>query len=183
METLPETAAGTSREERFTALAALVAEPLRRYVVRRTDAETAQDVLADTLLVLWRRLDHVPEDDPLPWSYGVARRCLANAARSSTRQLRLVERIAQQPHPVPEQPGSRDEALHRALDLLSVRDREIVRLWAWEELQPQEIAVVLGITANAASIRLHRARKKLAALLRKDEPDTGQEQVEERRQR
>lgn len=189
METLPETGPGTvTREDRFTVLAEHVAEPLRRYVVRRTDPETAQDVLADTLLVLWRRLDHVPADDPLPWCYGVARRCLANASRSSRRQLRLVERLAQQPLPsLPAaDPTDRDEELHRALDLLSVRDREIVRLWAWEELQPQEIAVVLGITANAASIRLHRARKKLLALLdagRKDAGAPGQEEIEERRQR
>ena len=189
METLPETGAeseAVSREERFTALAERVAEPLRRYVVRRTDPETAQDVLADTLLVLWRRLDHVPADEPLPWSYGVARRCLANATRTSKRQLRLVERLAQQPPPPEPASTDRDEDLHRALDLLSVHDREIVRLWAWEGLQPQEMAVVLGISPNAASIRLHRARKKLAAHLapgRKDSAGTGQEEIEERRPR
>jgi RNA polymerase sigma-70 factor (ECF subfamily) len=160
-----------------------VAEPLRRYVARRTDPETAKDVLADTLLVLWRRLDHVPAEDPLPWSYGVARRCLANAARSSTRHLRLVDRLARQPVIPPAERPERDEELHRALDQLSVRDREIVRLWAWEELEPREIAVVLGITANAASIRLHRAKRKLAELLRKDPGAPGQEEIEERRPR
>ena len=38
-------------------------------------------------------------------------------------------------------------------------------LWAWEELAPREIATVTGLTANAVSIRLHRAKKRLAAEL------------------
>lgn len=184
METLPETEP-LSREDRFTALAERVAEPLRRYAVRRTDPETAQDVVAETMLVLWRRLDDVPTGDPLPWSYAVARLCLANAVRASRRQLRLVERLAQQPAsagPI----LTTDEDLAAALETLSDGDREIVRLWAWEELQPREIAQVLGITANAASIRLHRARKKLAERLlarRKDPAADGHDQGEERRSR
>jgi len=63
-----------------------------------------------------------------------------------------------------------DAALHRALASLASNDRELLRLWAWEELRPTEIAVVLDTTANAVNIRLHRARRRLAALL---EADTG----------
>jgi RNA polymerase sigma-70 factor (ECF subfamily) len=37
----------------------------------------------------------------------------------------------------------------------------VLRLWAWEQLAPREIAVVLGVTPNAASIRLHRATRRL----------------------
>ena len=48
----------------------------------------------------------------------------------------------------------------------------MLRLWAWEDLRPQEIAVVLGITANAASIRLHRAKGRLAAELGVVRPPT-----------
>ena len=57
------------------------------------------------------------------------------------------------------------------LRLLIVEDRpddaELLRLWAWEQLTPAEIATVLDISANAASIRLHRAREKLKDQLRK----------------
>lgn len=181
METLPETAA-LSREDRFAALTERVGEPLRRYAVRRTDAETAQDVLAETFLVLWRRLDDVPGDDPLPWCYAVARGCLSNARRASRRQLRLVDRLARQPAPGPARTGL-DDAVHDALDRLPEADREVLRLWAWEELAPREIAVVLGVTANAVSIRLHRARKKLAEELGKDSSAGGQEPGVERRNR
>jgi RNA polymerase sigma-70 factor (ECF subfamily) len=48
---------------------------------------------------------------------------------------------------------------------LSAADAELMRLWAWEELGPAEIAQVVGMSANAVSIRLHRARRKLKSLL------------------
>jgi DNA-directed RNA polymerase specialized sigma24 family protein len=57
VETLPQT--DPSRHERFVALTELVAAPLHRYALRRIDGETAEDVVADALLVLWRRLDEV----------------------------------------------------------------------------------------------------------------------------
>ena len=70
------------RRSRFEEIARELIDPLRRYLARRTDPDTADDVLSDTLLVCWRRLDDVPEN-PLPWAYGVARNCLANAQRGS----------------------------------------------------------------------------------------------------
>ena len=172
-----------SREERFTALASLVAEPLRRYVGRRADPDTAQDVLADTLVVLWRRLEDVPADDPLPWCYAVTRGCLANATRSAHRQRRLVERLTLVQSRASLEPALDDADLYDALGRLSDQDRELVRLWAWEQLAPQEIAVVLGVTPNAARIRLHRARAKLGQLLqgRNESGGAGHEQVTERR--
>lgn len=154
------------RAARMERLAAAVYEPLQRYLRRRTDPETAADVLADSLLVLWQRLDDVPPDAELPWSYGVARRCLANAERARRRQLRLVDRLAGERVVVPGPPGEGgDERLDAALAGLREDDRELLRLWAWEQLEAREIAAVLGITANAAAIRLHRARNRLATLL------------------
>jgi RNA polymerase sigma-70 factor (ECF subfamily) len=184
VEAVPEAQQG-SREERFTVLARAVTEPLRRYLARRADPETAEDVLADTFLVLWRRLDDVPADDPLPWCYAVTRGCLANAMRAVRRQRRLVARLTLlQPREM-SGPMLDDADLYDALGRLSERDQELVRLWAWEQLTPQEIAVVLGGTANAASIRLHRARKRLARMLdaRNVTGGSGQEQVRERRPR
>ena len=174
----------TSREDRFTDLVRVVADPMRHYLVRRTDAETAQDVLADAFLVVWRRLDDVPADDPVPWCIGVARGCLANARRAARRQQRLVQRLGQQPRDASE-PLLDDTDLHEALGQLSGQDRELVQLWAWEQLAPREIAVVLGVTPNAVRIRLHRARTKLADLLevRHGDGGSGQEQVTERRRR
>ena len=175
-----ETVVSTDRQARFTELAHSVGPALRRYVVRRAAPDAVDDVLSDALLVLWRRLDDVPSDAPLPWCYAVARGCVANARRSARRQERLHFRLAAVR--TDEAPDGTD--LHDALARLNEQERELVRLWAWEQLQPHEIAVVLGISANAVSIRLHRARKKLADLLaveRKTDAAAGQEQGEERR--
>lgn len=155
----------TSRADRFDQLARACLEPLRRYLARRTDAETAADVLGDTLLVAWRRFDDVPPE-PLPWLYGVARNCLANAERGVRRRARLASRLADQPVDPPDasEPTGSD-ALLEALDDLDDTERELIRLWAWEQLTPAEIATALGLTPNAVSIRLTRARQHLRELL------------------
>jgi len=171
MRAVPDTSAhvrgdgagGADRETRFGALVDEVYEPVQRYVRRRTHPADVDDVVADTLLVLWRRLDDVPADAALPWSYGVARRCLANSRRSVVRQERLVERL--QDGLGPSYSAPEDDLLHTALAALGDDDRALLQLWSWERLEPREIAQVLGISANAASIRLHRAKKRLRAAM------------------
>ena len=171
-----------SRRERFETLVPGLVEPLRRYLVRRTDPETAEDVLADTLLVCWRRVEDLP-DEPLPWAYAVARNCLRNAERSVRRQERVVARVLAVDPPgasEPETDDARDIELTLALSRLTEEEVELVRLWAWERLTPSEIATVLEITPNAVSIRLHRAKDKLRRLLeggRKDPGPAGHEPV------
>lgn len=155
--------------ERFEALVAEVHVPLQRYLRRRTDPTAADDVLGDVLLVMWRRRDEIPGEARIAWCYGVARGCLANSVRGAQRQQRLLRRLVQVAEPAVSAP-SEDPDLDQALGELTTADRELLRLWAWEELAPREIAVVLGITPNAASIRLHRATRKLGEKLqgRKD---------------
>ena len=156
------------RRDRFETVATLVTEPVRRFLARRTDPETADDVLAETLLVCWRRLDDVPEgDEALPWTYAVARNALANAERGARRQRRLAYRITvvdppAEADPVPDDTGDR---VTEALARLRPEEAELLRLWAWEQLGPAEIATVLDLTPNAVSIRLHRARGKLREML------------------
>lgn len=178
----------TERGAHFDRVAREVAPHVRSYALRRTDGDTAQDVLAETLLVLWRRLEDVPEGAELPWCYAVARNCLANAERSARRQRGLVARIARlDPPRETAPPDAPDPTVHRALARLPADDRELVRLWAWEQLAPREIAVVLGVSANAVSVRLHRLRRRLAAELGTEGPDgqetsgAGHQEVEERR--
>jgi RNA polymerase sigma factor (sigma-70 family) len=181
-----------AREVRFEALARAVAVPLHRYLVRRADADAVDDILAETMLVLWRRLEDVPglgegppvdADEVLPWCYGVARGCLSNARRAQGRRLRLVERLTRTAPP-PDHAEADHTELHAALGTLRALDREVVELWAWEGLTPRQIAEVTRLTANAASIRLHRAKKRLAALLdRKNADQSGHETAEGRSNR
>lgn len=166
----------SSRREQFESLAAEVYEPLQRYVRRRVDADAVDDVVAETMLTLWRRLGDVPPNARLPWAYGVARRQIANHRRAAGRHLRLVRKAETQPRPIPHTDGPLDPELHSALAELPDQDRELLRLWAWEQLEPAEIGVAMGLTANAVSIRLHRAKKRLAENLevaRKNQTSSG----------
>ena len=65
------------------------------YVLRRVErAEDAGDVVAETFLVAWRRMDKVPAgDEARLWLYGVARRQLANQRRGELRRSRLADRL------------------------------------------------------------------------------------------
>lgn len=160
--------------QRFEVLFDALYEPLQRYARRRTDESTADDIVADALLVVWRRLDEVPAEAALPWAYRVAGNCLANARRGDRRRRQLLDRVSVMDQPAPSgEEALPDPAVHDALRHLGDTDREIVRLWAWEGLGPGEIAVVVGLTPNAVSIRLHRAKAKLADRLRKEPGDAG----------
>ncbi len=65
------------------------------YARRRTDPATAEDLLAETFLVAWRRLDRVPAD-ALPWLYATAGRLLANHRRGEARRAALVARVGRE---------------------------------------------------------------------------------------
>ncbi len=155
------------RRARFTALFDRVHAPLLAYAVRRVaDPADAADVVAETLLVAWRRLDDVPAGDAArPWLFGVARRVLANHYRGERRRLALADRLREQLADVVVPPEPVDPALIEAMDRLPPDDRELLRLVAWEELARDEIALVLGVPRATVRVRLHRARRRLIAQL------------------
>jgi RNA polymerase sigma-70 factor (ECF subfamily) len=172
----------TDREAtaRFELLYPLARDPLVLYLARRAAPDAVEDLFAEVMTIAWRRIRDIPDGDELPWLYGVARRVLANHRRASGRLGRLLERIALvergvDPGRPPESSGDPD--LAAALASLPAADAEVLHLWAWEELAPREIARVLDITPNAASIRLHRAKGRLRDALepgpRKDPEPAG----------
>ena len=55
----------------------------------------------------------------------------------------------------------RADALRPRIDALPRRDREVLELVAYADLEPHEAAAALGISANAARLRLARARRRL----------------------
>ena len=156
------------REARFTALFDAHREAVRAYVWRR-DPELADDVTAETFLVCWRRLDAVPAQ-PLPWLIGVARNIRLNHRRGALRRGRVAGRLRSDPA-VSRDPaaavGERD-AIRRALRNLGERDREVLLLTAWDGLDRDAVAVVLGCTRPNVAVRLLRARRRLARELAAD---------------
>lgn len=162
-----------ARRARFDALYDAQVNPLLAYAYRRVDhPEDAADVVAETLLIAWRRLDAVPEDhEARYWLLGVARRVLSNHRRSNARRQRLGERLRDDLRRV----GRRDHTadvetgvvVATAMEGLRAADREVLQLAAWEGLGSEEIALVLGISSAAARARLHRARGRLRDRLRR----------------
>lgn len=139
------------------------------YAMRRTpSAHDAHDVVADTYLVAWRRLDELRlANTTQAWLYGVAYRTILNRRRSDRRRADLVERALNQGVAAPsdvEGPAEKREDLRiveAALAALPPRDQEVLRLAAYEELDHKEIAVVLGIKAPLVRTMLYRSRKRL----------------------
>jgi len=123
----------------------------------------AEDLVAQTLEIAWRRLDDVPADDPMPWLYAVARNQWRNHYRRQRRRLDLLARLRAFATPDSVEDPLEPGALRTALASLRESDQEILRLIAWDGLTPAEAAVVLGCGQVAARSRLHRARARLAA--------------------
>lgn len=151
---------------RFEQLFAEHADAVHRFVVRRTPGD-ADDIVAETFLIAWRKLDAVP-DDAAPWLFTTARWVLRNSERSVRRRQRLIAR--QQHEPASTQPDPADAVtdqviVQEALSSLSEADQEVLRLAEWDQLGAADAGRVLGCSASAFSVRLHRARKRFAAAL------------------
>jgi RNA polymerase sigma-70 factor, ECF subfamily len=133
-------------------------DAVRAYLRRRAPEDLVDDVVAETFLVCLRRFDDVPAT-PLPWLYAVARKTLANERRKLARREPAYADTAGEPEPVG------DGVLAAAFASLSERDREVLRLVAWEGVSLRQAATVLGCSPVACRVRYHRAKARLAARL------------------
>lgn len=133
------------------------------YALRRVPTEAdAEDVVAEAFAVAWRRVDRLPESDVArPWLLAIARRIVANQRRGSARRFRLGLRIRAEA-PWSSTPPDVETPATEALARLRPDDQELLRLLAWDGLSQAEAGIVLGISANAVAIRLHRARRRFA---------------------
>ena len=165
----PPQAGMNERQARFEALYAANHSLIFGYALRRTASpDDAADILAETFLTAWRRLDDLPAgDDARMWLYGVARRVLANYHRGERRRSALADRLHAELPGSYAPPEFDDESarIAEAMRRLPPRQQELLALNAWEGLDCGEIATVLGCSRNAVRIRLHRARVRLAAEL------------------
>jgi RNA polymerase sigma-70 factor (ECF subfamily) len=157
------------KESRFRALFGENYRQLSRYARHRgLNAEEADDLIASTFEVVWRRFESVPDgDEAVLWLYGIAHNQLRNLRRSKRRQTRLAARIM----PVTSMPDAAEpgdipvETIRAALRALTFDDREVILLVAGQGLSADEVGVVLGCGGTTARSRLHRARKRLAIIL------------------
>lgn|SRR5215467_13437277 len=165
----PAQAPTAQRQASFEAMYVAYRVPVLGYALRRTASpDDAADILAETFLVAWRKLDQVPSGpEARLWLYGVARNALANHYRKERHRTALAARLGTelaQSYLPPEYDGE-SARIAAALRRLPEAQREVLTLSAWEGLDYGQIATVLGCSRNAVRIRFHRARARLAAEL------------------
>ena len=160
-------------DERVTALLERHAPDVLAYLQRRTDsAEDAADVLSETLIAAWRRIEDLPRDDERArmWLFTTARNMLANHHRGRRRAGDLAARLREElatAHRSPDT-GNQDpvlDAVREAIDQLPATQRELVTLVHWEGFSLTAAAEVLGIPASTARSRYASARADLAQRL------------------
>ena len=130
-----------------------------RYIARRHIGNDAQDLTGDVFLIAFQKLNSIPAGSELPWLYRTAWNVLANAHRKND--------------PIPAnfdlteiEPDCADvvitnDQLNRSWQKLPQKDREVLRLVAWEGLTGKELATTLGISEGGAGAALSRARANL----------------------
>ncbi len=167
----------SATETRYQAVFERHHEQVYAYFRRRLDTESARDFTAETFVVAWRKVGDIPEGSELHWLYKVARNVLRNAYRAKRRSPIRFGEVSDRPDrgDSPEAVVVRNEedrevieALHR----LRRNDQEILLLSVWEELPRDDVAAILGCSPHAASQRLHRASRRLAAELNNRRPLT-----------
>ena len=138
------------------------------YLSRRTDLQTAEDVLGETFVVALTRWDARDPDrgEPLPWLFGIATNLLRRHWRSESRGRRAMARAAL-PEALESDPGDRVDqeravrAVIRELDRMRPAIRDTVLLHAWAELTYEQIAEATGVPIGTVRSRLNRARTVL----------------------
>jgi RNA polymerase sigma-70 factor (ECF subfamily) len=159
----------SSQDHRFDELYSRYFREVLAYCMRRGSADDAYDAANEVFTIAWRRLTDVPIGEAArPWLFVVARRVLYRRRRGAKRFRRLVEKagtIRNHGSPDPETvvvQRAEYAAVLQAASRLSVRDREVLNLAAWEGLPHREIAEILGCSIAAVDQRLHRAKQRLA---------------------
>ena len=158
-------------------LAARFHQRIRLFAARRLgDAAAAEDIAQETLRRVIEALRSKPLDRPdaLPaFVFQTARNVCLHWARSVARERVAFTRL-QRETTSPSEPGDalgallseeRARAVRAALDRLDAKDRELLTLLFYHDLDAAALSERLGITSAALRVRKHRALRRLAALL------------------
>ena len=163
---------GPELADRFSRFVESYADTVNRFLLNRHragDSLEAEDLLAEVFAIAWRRFEDIPSDAEVAWLIGVARNRLMNMQSKQSRRSRLSATL----RPPASSPPAEDEVvaemtLSEAMESLPPAEHEAFTLSVWEGLSPRELGIVLGITPNAASIRLSRAKSLLLSRLKGD---------------
>ncbi|MCW2839116.1 MAG: polymerase, sigma-24 subunit, subfamily [Aeromicrobium sp.] len=164
------------------------ARAVQGYAVRRSGSSSAaDDIVAQTFLTAFekRHTFDPANPDARPWLLGIATNHLRSLRRAEARSWGLFNRAVAALDSAPDDGGvgrlldrldaqSSGAALVAVLPTLSDGDRDVLLLFAWEDLSYAEIAQALDIPVGTVRSRLNRARRLLQFALRRfEQEETG----------
>lgn len=130
-----------------------------RYIARRHIGNDSQDLVGDVFLIAFQKMDLIPNGSELPWLYRTAWNVLANAHRKNDPIPANFDLTEMEPDCA--DVVIMNDQLNRSWLKLPQKDREVLRLAAWEGLSGKELAMTLGISEGGAGAALSRARANL----------------------
>jgi RNA polymerase sigma factor (sigma-70 family) len=144
---------------------------VHRYLARRLGSDLADELAAEVFTVAFakrRRYDR-SHPDARPWLLGIATHLARHHWRREERELRAYARTGRDPAAPAADEGAAGRAdsaaagpaLAAALAALPREERDVLLLYAWEELGYPEIATALQIAPGTVKSRLHRARRRV----------------------
>jgi len=144
---------------------------IHRYLSRRLGTDLADELAAETFAVAFAKRGRYDLDaaDARPWLFGIATRLAHRHWRREERELRAYARSGVDPAaPAPDDAvAARADSvgagrtLAAALAALTAKERDVLLLYAWEQLAQPEIAAALAISPGTVKSRLHRARTRV----------------------
>lgn len=159
--------------EEFGALFRAHIAEVSRFLARRLPADQVDDMASDLFEIAWNKRAKIPHGLELPWLYKTARYLISNHRRKEAGRLAILATLAEPvAAPSAESIALADIELAQAWGKLNEKEREALALWALDGLEPNEVAIALGISANAANVRLSRAKKNLLSELEKSNDPT-----------
>lgn len=141
-----------------------------QFVRRRVqDPALAEELVQSSLLrALEHGLDGLDRDGLVHWFYRVLQNAIIDHQRRGGVEQRALSLQAREPQAVdPELHATVCACMHDLLPTLKPEYAQLVREVDLEERTVTEVASQLGITANNASVRLHRARQALKVQLQR----------------
>lgn len=141
------------------------------------NAADADDIVQQTFLTAYRSAARFDGGAALrPWLLGIAARHVRHRRRAFARLTRLLGRVRAQPVSRPPGPERRVADRERighleaAIEQLPPLAHEAFVLCEIEQVRGVDAAAALGVPEGTIYRRLHDARRRLQAMLRKDEP-------------
>ncbi len=137
---------------------------------RLRDRGRAEEAVQEAFAAIWRSAASYKPDRGAPgaWLYAVARNAIVDRFRAGG-----AEPVAEVPELVSTEPGPAERAemsfvswrVHRALETLAPREREVIELAYWSGMSQSEVADYLGIPLGTVKTRTRSALARLSDVL------------------